>query len=345
MEAVRHIGTAVAAGRSAPRRCAAARGLQTACCRRMSAAALARRGRAAKRGPTCGSAPAPLGNLAKEHQVRVGVRIADIPDSLLVDINYSLQHYFVPILGLANERRTEPLRLIGSGTLVKIDSNYHILTAAHVWDATEPFLTIGLLIASHASCSSIPREYIVARELRGSGSEDSGPDLALLAIPAPFVPQILAHKSVLDLSQERNKFFADPSRPDFGLWGVTGMVEGLSSVRQRLEQGTIQVEVHECSFFGGIDGTHDRDGYDYLDVGVDMGLAAVPPSFGGVSGGALWRIVLSKNKTGQILWGGKKDFHGVAFWQSATREGRRVIRCHGRKSLFEKAWKEWGLPN
>jgi hypothetical protein len=264
---------------------------------------------------------------------------------VLADIDSNLQHYFVPILGRDDVRPTEPLRLIGSGTLVIIDSSYHILTAAHVWDATKPFPAISLFLGPRRSCPSIPREYIAARVLRGSGSEDSGPDLALLAIPAPFIPQILAHKSVLDLSQQRDRFLADPSRPDFGLWAVTGMVEEFSSVRQHLEQRAIELEVHARSFFGGIDGMHERDGYDYLDAGADIGLPDVPPSFGGVSGGALWQIVLSMNETGQIFWSGKKSFHGVAFWESVIREGRRVIRCHGRNSVFERAWKEWGLPN
>jgi len=275
----------------------------------------------------------------------VGVRIADIPDSLLAEIDSSLQNYFLPIIGRDDGRCAEPLTLIGSGTLVRIDSSYHILTAAHVWDATKLFPAISLPLGSRRSWLSIPCNYIAARELRGAGSEDSGPDLALLAIPAPFVSQIRAHKSALDLSQQRSKFLADPSHRDSALWAVTGMVEGFSSFQEHLAEGSIEAQVHARSFFGGIDGTHERDGYDYLDAGVDMGLAGVPTSFGGLSGGPLWQIVLSMNRTRQIFWNGKKYVQGVAFWQSAIQEKRRVIRCHGPKSVFEKAWQEWGLPN
>lgn len=274
--------------------------------------------------------------------MRVGVRFTDIPDSVLEDINSNLQNYFVSILGLADERRAERLRLIGSGTLVKIDSSYHILTAAHVWDSTEPFPTMGLLLTSWLP---IPREAIVARTLRGNDAGGFGPDLALLAIPPPFISQIRANKSFLDLSEQRKRFLADPSHPEFGLWAVTGMVEKFSSVRQQLEPATIEVKAHARSFFGGLEETHERDGYDYLDAGADMRLSGVPSSFGGVSGGALWHIVLSKNKRGQILWDGKKYFHGVAFWQSPIVDGCRIVRCHGRKSLFEKAWMEWSLPD
>lgn len=276
--------------------------------------------------------------------MRVGVRIADIPDSLLNDIDSSLQHYFVPIFGWDDESYTEPLRPIGSGTFVRIDSSYHFLTAAHVWGATKPFPAVGLLLGSGRSFLSIPREYIAVRELPGSDSEESGPDLTLLTIPTPFVSQIRANKTALNLSEQRNKFLADPSHPDSALWAITGMIQQFSSIQKHLEEGTIEPQVHARSFFGGVDGMHERDGYDYLDAGVDMGLTGVPTSFGGVSGGPLWRIVLSINKTGQILWNGNRYFRGVAFWQSAIQEGRRVIRCHGPKSIFEKAWKEWRLP-
>jgi hypothetical protein len=277
--------------------------------------------------------------------MHVGVQIKDIPQSLLDEIfELNLQHYFVPILALRTERCKEPVKLIGSGTLVGIGSSYHILTAAHVWDATEAFPSLGLVIAHRGSPLSIQREYIQARRLRGSGSEEFGPDLALLALPAPNVSQIRAHKSFLDLMRQRDKCCADSPPQDFGVWAVTGMVERFSSVRQGAEWGAIDLDVHSRAFFGAIDGTHERDGYDYLDVGAKMELEDVPPSFEGVSGGALWQIDLSVNKTGQILWGGKKHFHGVAFWQSAILEGRRIIRCHGRKSLFEKAWREWELP-
>ena len=251
----------------------------------------------------------------------------------------------MPILAIRTERCTEPLKLIGSGTLVKIGSSYQILTVAHVWDATELFPILGLIIADRGSPLSIRRDYIQARRLRGIASEESGPDLALLALPASDVSEIRAHKSFLDLMVQRDKCRAESLPQDFGVWAVTGMVEGFSNVRQDAEQGVIGLDVQGRVFFGAIDGTHERDGYDYLEVGVKMKLAGVPSSFGGVSGGSLWQIVLLKNKTGQIFWGGEKYFQGVAFWQSEIREGRRVIRCHGRRSLFDRAWNEWRLSD
>jgi hypothetical protein len=272
------------------------------------------------------------------------VRIGDIPQSLLDDIGTDLQHYLAPILGLAVANQHDLLRLIGSGTFVKVDSTYSILTAAHVGDATERFQTIGLALTSYESWFSIPRDVISVRRLRDTTSDEFGPDLALLEIPAVLVERILAHKSVLDLSRQRRIFCTETSQLDSGLWAVTGIAEGLSDVRARPAQHTFEADVHGRAFFCGIQNIRERDGYDYLDAGADMATAGIPPSFGGVSGAGLWQIPLSVDKTGRLSWNRKKNFRGVAFWESAIQEGCRVIRCHGPKSLFDKAWKEWGLP-
>ena len=251
----------------------------------------------------------------------------------------------MPILGLASKDHPDPLKLIGSGTFVTINSQHYVLTAAHVWQATELFPTIGLSLTSYESWFQIPRDGISAHTLRGVRFGELGPDLALLEISSALVPRIMAHKSVLDLSQQRQAFLTDPLALDLGIWAVTGMSEAISEVRARPEQRKFEADVQGRAFFSGIAGTLEVDGYDYLDVGADMALADVPPSFGGVSGAGLWQIRLSLSKqTGQVSWTGQKRLTGVAYWQSEMRNGRRVIRCHGPRTLFERAWAQWGLP-
>ena len=75
-----------------------------------------------------------------------------------------------------------------------------------------------------------------------------------------------------------------------------------------------------------------------------MKLCGVPSSFGGVSGGGLWEVGLSMEKSRAISWDGRRRFRGVVFWQSAISDGRRVIRCHGPQSIFEKVWELRALP-
>ena len=214
-----------------------------------------------------------------------------------------------------------------------------------MWDAAEQFPTIGLSLTSYESWFPVDRKAIYARTLRGSSFGEFGPDLALLRIPPALVPRISAHKSVLDLSQQRQAFLTDPLALDSGVWALTGMSAAVSEVRARPEERTYEADVKGRAFFTGIAGTQEKDGWDFLDVGADMSLADVPPSFGGVSGAGLWQTPLSMSKeTGQISWTGKKRFIGVAYWQSPVRDGRRVIRCHGPRSLFQRAWAQWSLP-
>ena len=275
-----------------------------------------------------------------------GVPLRDIPQYLLDDIGGDLEHYVAAILGLAAEGRSDPLRLIGSGTFVVIGGRHYVLTAAHVWEMTERFPTNGLILTStHHSWFPIPRDTIAARVVRGGpASGELGPDLALLELPPNHVPRIAAHKSFLDLAKRREEFLGDPLPADLGIWAVTGISQVLSKVRSDPERHLHQADVQGRSFFAGVVGSLDRDDWDYLDTGVNTALAGVPPTFGGVSGAGLWQIPVTLSRaTGQMSWT-RKRFNGVAFWQSPIKENRRVIRCHGPRGLFVKAWSEWRLP-
>ena len=63
-----------------------------------------------------------------------------------------------------------------------------------------------------------------------------------------------------------------------------------------------------------------------------------------MSGGGVWEIRLVE-KAGILSWDGERNLRGVAFWESDESDDRqRTIRCHGPRSLFERAWELWELP-
>ena len=109
----------------------------------------------------------------------------EIPQTLLEEVGAGLQHYFVPILGLFLDGRDYPLGLVGSGTLVKIDTKHCVLTAAHVWRKAEKFPAIGLSLTAYGSWFQIAREHIAARTL-GSDFMAFGPDLAFAGAASDF---------------------------------------------------------------------------------------------------------------------------------------------------------------
>jgi hypothetical protein len=276
--------------------------------------------------------------------VSVDVPIKDIPQAVLDDAGLRLQDYLVPLSGISGTTSSEPrCRFIGSGTLVEIGGVHHILTAAHVWHEARDDQHIAFALTAYPSAFAMPRDAIIAKTIWDRTDPDWGPDLALLQIPEPFVSRIQAHKSFLNLPQQKAALPAHPPTIAGRLWAVTGMVGEFSDIQVRFDKATIDANVHGRAFFSGMLRTHQRDDYDYLDTAAKLDLVGVPSSFGGVSGGGLWEVGLSV-KNGKLAWNGRRHFRGVAFWQSSVVHGRRIIRCHGPRSIFETAWGLWALP-
>ena len=262
---------------------------------------------------------------------------------MLDDAGLRLLDYLVPLSVLSPRNPQPHLRLIGSGTFVEIEGTHHVLTAAHVWHETKDAEEIGFALTAYPSAFAIPRDAITVKTLWGHENPEWGPDLAILELPRPFVSTIRAHKSFLNLTQQRATLAAHPLAL-VRCWAVTGMVGQFSEVQTRQAANIVEANIQARAFFSVIQQTYQRDGYDYFDAGAKVELPGAPSSFGGVSGGGLWEIGLSMTKSGKISWDGKRYFRGVAFWQSPLSDGRRVIRCHGPKSIFERAWELWALP-
>lgn len=283
--------------------------------------------------------------MSPENSSKLEMRVADIPQSILDRVEDGLRHYFVPVLALSEQAAEPSLKLVGSGTLVEINGLRGILTAAHVWEATRRAANIHLPLTMGRSSFAIPRDLISPRTLRDANEPEWGPDLALLEISQPYLSTIAAHKSFLNLSQQERRLPDHPPKIEKGLWVVMGMVEEFSDVDARSAEMTVGAHVQCRAFFSLIQETHDRQGFDYLDVSAKLELPDVPSSFGGVSGGGLWQVDLSTARPGgPPSWDGKRHFRGVAFWQSDVSDARRAIRCHGPQSIFKMAWAEWGLP-
>ena len=273
----------------------------------------------------------------------VTLKLKDIPDELIEDIAFQLKDYLVPICALSPNSADRPFKFVDSGTLVKIDKTFYVLTAAHVWSATKDMEAISLVLTDFPSEFKFPRAIPIKQLWDGKISE-WGPDLALLEIPYATVSTIEVYKSFLNLAQQREVWTGHTVSPEKGLWVITGMVGEFSRFVHHSEKKIVNATAEARAFFSVIDQAHQQDGYDYLDLGADLGLSQVPQSFVGVSGGGLWQISLTKDKSEKISWDGKRHFRGVAFWQSSITDDRRNIRCHGPQSIFQKAWDQWGLP-
>jgi hypothetical protein len=217
------------------------------------------------------------------------------------------------------------------------------LTAAHVWHKAREAEKVGLVLTEYQSSFMVLRDGISSKELWPGRISEWGPDLALLMLAPADIATIKAHKSFLNLVQQKEAFPEYPPKIEKGLWALTGMAGEFTEVEANDESKTIQCHIQGGAFISSVQKTHEYDGYDYFDIGSQLDLRGVPSSFVGASGGGLWQIRLSRSSSGEIRWDGKRFFRGVAFWESENTNGYRMIRCHGPKSIFKKAWDSWNL--
>jgi hypothetical protein len=280
-----------------------------------------------------------------ERQVNKEIPIKDIPQTILDDVILLLKNYLVAVYIVLPEKQQPHPRPIGSGTFVEIEGTHYILTAAHVWRKAREAKNIGLVLTDHQSSFMVLRDGISAKEVWGGKIQEWGPDIALLKLAPSDVGTIKAHKSFLNLAQQKEALSECLPVIEKGLWAVTGMVGEFTEVQADTETRTVTCHIHGEAFISAVQRTHELNGYDYFDLGAKLELPGVPSSFVGVSGGGLWQINLSMAKSGTISWDGKRYFRGVAFWESKEPDGQGIIRCHGPKSIFEKAWDSWGLPS
>lgn len=211
-------------------------------------------------------------------------------------------------------------QLVGSGSLVLVGSSHYILTAAHVWQVIQSAPKLGYILTDNIRHKpQIDVGAIVATTFTPE-AEEWGPDLALLRIPPVFVGGIQAYKVFDDLKAPKS-----PNVESLTSWVIMGTPDELAPVS--IDHTAVQISgrfVQPC--------LHNHGRYDYFDFEIESGSSDLPLSWGGVSGGGLWKVLVYRSRdTGKIDW--VQCFKGVAFWQSSRKNGYRLLRCHGPKTI------------
>ena len=250
---------------------------------------------------------------------------------MLEEITQHVGNYSVAVFGISNGPSGEILRLCGSGTLVATSSAHYLLTAAHVWQALKPHQWMALTLKAEVfHCFRVSTDIIHPVMIGPEQPEEWGPDLGFLRIPSELVGTILVHRTFYNLAKRREAALTAKPEIDLGIWILMGTPA---------EVGTFNRNQADLAFGGWVSTIRDgrqRNGFDYLDVGVKMSLPGVPARFGGLSGGGLWQVVIARSATsGEFSWNEHVSLEGVAFYESPPVDGRRIIRCHGRRSIYE----------
>ncbi len=257
---------------------------------------------------------------------------------LLEAVTAGLADYAVGFVKIINGRTPVDAQLAGSGTLVAIDDTHGILTADHVLQYLPSAGEVGLILPTRFEPQvhhfSLRMEIVERVSVaRGSGEAD-GPDLGFLVLPPAEVGTIRASKSFYNLSRRQHKVVTSPWPNDVGIWCLCGIAHEWTT-DARPERGYERIKVFRGMYGEGkVLAENSRQGFDYIDFGAKYGPGYEgPDSFQGCSGGGLWQIVIAKSETGEPVVT-DKILSGVAFYESAVEDGLRVIRCHGRQSIY-----------
>jgi hypothetical protein len=241
----------------------------------------------------------------------------------------------------------------GSGTLVRVADRDCLLTAAHVWEQAGRFERVALATggATRGQALAIERDLFVPLHVspRPTGGWNQwGPDVALIAIPAPYASSLrAAGKAFYNLSMRRADALATPVKPGEGIWFIVGGLGETAVSRGRQADGADGLYLDLAALGSRVRATTTRGGLDYIDVSLSNKLDPdFPASYGGLSGSGLWCV--GETRGTEVHWqdGGPVTLEGVVFLYRDVvgAPEDEIIRCHGRRSVYDHLLTVAGFP-
>ncbi len=265
-------------------------------------------------------------------------KISDLPTDFLGEITISILNHLVGLIRIRKGKSSDNIQLIGSGTLVYLEDTFGILTAHHVLEAIPARGTLGLILPYHDKEQryTVDISHITKMPIARGNVDSDGPDLAFIKLPQAYIGQIKALGTFYNLAYDKEEILNSPVDNTIGMWAVSGYPNEYTKEIESIGcfDGVIKYEGN-C-LFGSIDKSYSSEEFDYIEMPADY-QNDVPESFGGVSGGGLWHIVLEQPPHGDIRVK-RIILSGVAFYQSALENNFRSLKCHGRRSVYQIAY-------
>jgi hypothetical protein len=268
------------------------------------------------------------------------VKSEDVPREIWDAARREAQRYSVGILAIIEIKNGEKLQLVGTGTLIKYKTTIGILTAKHVVQ--------GKLFQQ---CTSMGLVFEKTRRFTISKSEFrvkyiDNLDVALIIIYSINTESISAIQSFINIDE----YYSKRNEIDFveNKWFVLlfGFPEEKQQTIVPFLGFTASLRFLGLSYFSIICGTESLNKHDVLLVIIDFsnqhGIVAsenysveeiLPRDFGGVSGGGLWKVILTIDQNGEMKYT-KLLFEGVAFFQTGIADNRCQIKCTSVRSIW-----------
>lgn len=234
--------------------------------------------------------------------------------------------YSTPLFSFRNTDEGERLYLAGSGTFIRKGDRYFILTARHVWqDSLRNGDAVGVTLREVDD----HRYSIETRAITPYGPAlstprtNKGPDIVALEIPPCAVGTIKAMRGFYEMDGGL-KAMVNCSRNEVYLLMGTPEVLGTYTPQHA------SVQIHgmwDRSISPFTEGEWD---YFYFNGALPEGTPG--NTFGGVSGGGLWRVQIYPHPERDEV-ASTVVLEGVAFYELGTTQCRGFIRCHGVTSI------------
>jgi hypothetical protein len=257
------------------------------------------------------------------------IKFGEIPQTILNEVLECLKSFSAPITVIEHQRDS----FLGSCTLVEFEGRRFLFTAAHVWEHLKPFGHIGITASGIASpsvkiCTQDLKPIVVGKRKNDEWNE-WGPDLAFLELSDSDAGNLMAYKSFWNLGNSRELKLVPLQEIGNAAWVIVGVPD------ERIEQIGNNLVLEVRGSVCPAERLHMHSQFDYLDLGIDTTIRSALRTHVGMSGSGLWRVRIIRNQAGHLTWLPKElSLEGVAFWEKPIVDGHRIIRCHGRKSLY-----------
>jgi hypothetical protein len=221
---------------------------------------------------------------------------------------------------------------LGSGTLARFGNIVGIITCAHVLKALKNDVGV-VCFPTRPSQLQMTRLDMAATDhvIVGMPTDtEFGPDLAFLRLPDTTMSALASLASVIDAPKHRENALTGEPDPENRVELVCGVVEEHTTTRT---EGTMAVTTFQGLLNVGrvVDKTA-AFGLDLFRFQPVPGPDTQPPkSYGGTSGGGLWRLYTEPQADGTHKLT-QARMVGVAFWEKPVGTETHII-CHGQQSV------------
>ena len=237
------------------------------------------------------------------------------------------QVYTTPLFAVSPSPDGEVLTLAGTGTLVTDGKAHYVLTAAHVWhDVLKRAEKVGISLRAdlYSQCLIERTSIVPSGPAIPNSWRDWGPDIIFLRIPEVRVGEINAFRGFYGLHCEEQSLYRGEHTQAY-------LVAGTPAALGTYTQNRASVQV--MGFWAVKPPTYQKhEGWDYFDAEARFRSPTDAQSFGGVSGGGLWKVQIYGDSSSDKI-ASTAILEGVAFYASKVSDGTGTIRCHGPKSI------------